>query len=193
VDRIKLLRAVYQAIQWDRLYRLAPEATREQVDRLFGELRGLLDAAGAPAHQAATKAAGGTVHLHCDGASSGNPGPAGIGVVLSTPDGQELLARGEGIGRATNNVAEYHALIEGLKAALAMGARQVLVHSDSELLIRQLQGAYRVKSPNLQPLHRQAIALLGRFERWEARHVGREQNRRADALARQHAKPRSRP
>jgi ribonuclease HI len=124
-----------------------------------------------------------TLRLHVDGASRGNPGDAGFGVHVCAPDGSEVAGLYGYLGRATNNVAEYQALLHGLRFALDRGAREVDVFSDSELLVRQLAGRYRVKNPGLQPLFREAQSLLARFERARVTHVPREQNREADALA----------
>ncbi len=123
------------------------------------------------------------LRLHVDGASRGNPGEAGFGVQVKAADGSEVAALYGYLGRATNNVAEYQALLHGLRFALDRGAREVEVFSDSELLVRQIGGRYRVKHPGLQPLFREAQALLARFERTRVSHVPREQNREADALA----------
>jgi ribonuclease HI len=118
-----------------------------------------------------------------DGASRGNPGEAGFGVHVTDAEGVEVASLYGYLGRATNNVAEYQALLHGLRFALARGASRVEVYSDSELLVRQVEGRYRVKSPGLQPLHREALNLLARFERTRVAHVPRERNREADALA----------
>jgi ribonuclease HI len=123
------------------------------------------------------------LRLHVDGASRGNPGEAGFGVHVADEDGTEVASLYGYLGRATNNVAEYQALLHGLRFALARGASGVEVFSDSELLVRQIDGRYRVKNPGLQPLHREARGLLARFERARVVHVPREQNREADALA----------
>ena len=123
------------------------------------------------------------LRLHVDGASRGNPGEAGFGVHVTDAEGGEVAALYGYLGRATNNVAEYQALLHGLRFALARGAARVEVYSDSELLVRQIEGRYRVKSPGLQPLHREARSLLARFERARIAHVPRERNREADALA----------
>jgi ribonuclease HI len=124
-----------------------------------------------------------TLQLHVDGASRGNPGEAGFGVHASTPDGRDLAGLYGYLGRATNNVAEYQGLLHGLRWALARGASEVEVYSDSELLVRQLAGRYRVKNAGLQPLFREAQSLLARFARARVTHVPRERNREADALA----------
>lgn len=124
--------------------------------------------------------------LCCDGASRGNPGPAGIGVALFRDgESEPLAAIGESIGRATNNVAEYQALLRGLREALLQGADDVEVRTDSELMARQLQGRYKVNSPDLAPLYAEARALLARFERARVTHVLRGKNALADKLANQ--------
>ena len=123
------------------------------------------------------------LRIHVDGASRGNPGEAGFGVHVTAPDGSEVASLFGYLGKATNNVAEYQALLHGLRFALARGASRVEVFSDSELLVRQIAGRYRVKHPGLLPLHREAGALLARFERARLSHVPRERNRTADALA----------
>jgi ribonuclease HI len=125
----------------------------------------------------------GILYLHVDGASRGNPGEAGFGVHAASPDGREFAGLYGYLGRATNNVAEYQALLHALRFALEHGASEVEVFSDSELLVRQIEGRYRVKNPGLLPLHGEARALLARFGRWRVTHVPRERNREADALA----------
>ncbi len=123
------------------------------------------------------------LRLHVDGASRGNPGEAGFGVHVAAADGSEVASLYGYLGRATNNVAEYQALLHALRFALARGAREVEVFSDSELLVRQIGGRYRVRNPGLAPLFQEARQLLGRFDRARVSHVPREQNREADALA----------
>src|SRR5438105_2673429 len=123
------------------------------------------------------------VVVSCDGAARGNPGPAGIGATLASPDGKLLAEIAEGIGVATNNVAEYRAAIAGLAGARSLGATEVVLRSDSRLLIEQLSGRFRVKNPTLQRLHREARTLLESFHGGRLEHVPREQNREADRLA----------
>lgn len=124
------------------------------------------------------------VVVYVDGASRGNPGPAGIGIVLWEGErGPVLKEISEYIDRATNNVAEYQALLRALDEAHALGATGVEVRSDSNLLINQLTGAYKVKSPDLAPLHAEARRRLATFAKWSARHVPRSHNAAADALA----------
>ena len=122
------------------------------------------------------------VTLYVDGAAKGNPGPAGIGVKIET-DGQILTEHAGCIGTATNNVAEYHALIKGLQMAQELGALRVAVVSDSELMVRQLNGVYRVKNAALLTLYRKAKGLADGFEHFRIRHVLRGENSDADRLA----------
>ena len=119
----------------------------------------------------------------CDGASRGHPGPAGIGVEITNEDGEVLAEIARGIGETTNNVAEYTAVIEGLARAADLGAGSVTLRSDSQLLISQLTGRYRVKAPHLQPLHRRARSIAAGFDRVSFEHVPREENVEADRLA----------
>lgn len=123
------------------------------------------------------------VIINCDGAARGNPGPAGAGAVVVAEDGTVLAEVAEGLGETTNNVAEYTAVIRGLQAAQRLGARDVLLRSDSQLLINQLTGRYRVKASHLQPLHREVRELLGTFDHVDLEHVPRERNAAADHLA----------
>ncbi|MCL4534983.1 MAG: ribonuclease HI family protein [Bacteroidetes bacterium] len=125
----------------------------------------------------------------CDGASRGNPGPAGIGVVLADPSGRTLVEISDSVGTATNNQAEYRALLRALETALAIGASRLRVHMDSELVVLQMQGIYRVRNAALRPLWEEACALVRRFESVELVAVRRELNSRADELASRGAAP----
>ena len=120
--------------------------------------------------------------VNVDGGARGNPGPAAIGVVVSDPDGTVIDEVAERIGVATNNVAEYRAVLKGIERAQALGAGEVELIGDSELVARQLTGAYKVKHPSMKPLHAEALAALAAFDRWRIRTVPRAQNARADAL-----------
>lgn len=121
--------------------------------------------------------------IHIDGGARGNPGPAGAGVVIRNDEGEPLLEAGYFVGRVTNNVAEYTALLKALEAAGNRGATSLLISSDSELLVRQINGEYRVKNPGLQPLFDDAMGRLRKFSSWKVQHVRREFNARADELA----------
>ena len=118
-----------------------------------------------------------------DGASRGNPGPASYAVIVRGPDGATRFEAGKYIGRTTNNVAEYYALISALDYAVAQGIERLLVRSDSELLVRQMEGRYKVKSPDLRPLHEHARKLARGLAYFAVEHVPRERNRDADELA----------
>lgn len=123
------------------------------------------------------------LQLHIDGASRGNPGEAGYGVFVTDADGAEVASLYGYLGRATNNVAEYEALLQALRFAERRGATRVKVYSDSELVVRQVNGQYKVKHPDMRALHGEARALLNRFREAQIAHVRREQNRQADKLA----------
>ena len=124
-----------------------------------------------------------TITLGFDGGARGNPGPAGIGVVLRAKDGTELVTLGRFIGRATNNVAEYRALITALQKAKELGARRVAVRGDSELVVKQMKGEYRVKNEALRELYDQAQQLIRGFDHATIDHNYRNKNALADKLA----------
>jgi ribonuclease HI len=122
------------------------------------------------------------VTVNVDGGARGNPGPAAIGVVVRDADGAVVEAVGETIGRATNNVAEYEALLRGVELAAAHGATELELVGDSELVVRQIEGRYKVKNPAMKELHARAEKALAEFDDWSIRHVKRAQNADADAL-----------
>lgn len=121
--------------------------------------------------------------LRADGASRGNPGPAALGVILTNPRGQLVQEFGKVLGVATNNEAEYRGLLAGLDAALAHGATELDILLDSELLVAQLSGEFKIRAPNLKPLYAEAKKKLKRFKHVRLEHVPRSLNSRADALA----------
>ncbi len=120
--------------------------------------------------------------VNVDGGARGNPGPAAIGVVVSDAEGNVLDELAEPIGVATNNVAEYRALLRGIEWALGLGADELEIVNDSELVARQLTGAYKVKHPSMKPLYQEAVAALRPLKSWRIRSVPRAQNARADEL-----------
>jgi ribonuclease HI len=124
------------------------------------------------------------LRIFSDGASRGNPGASGIGVVISDAKGDIVREISEYIGRTTNNVAEYSALIRALEEASELGAKELEIHTDSELLARQVTGVYRIRAAHLMPLAEKVRALMGRFQRVSITHVMREENHLADKLAR---------
>ena len=123
--------------------------------------------------------------VHVDGGARGNPGPAAAAAVLATPDGDVVDEAHAFLGVATNNVAEYRGLLLGLKRANALGADEVEIVNDSELVAKQINGLYKVKHPDMRPLHAQAMRALSGFDRWTVRSVPRAQNAGADALVNQ--------
>jgi ribonuclease HI len=122
------------------------------------------------------------VIVHVDGGARGNPGPAAAACVITSPSGEMLGEHAQLLGTTTNNVAEYRALLLGLQRARELGASEIEVVGDSELIAKQVRGLYKVKHEAMKPLHREAMAALGQFERWSIRTVPRVQNAHADAL-----------
>jgi ribonuclease HI len=170
-SRADLFQALAQGESLDgirRRFRLSPEELQELFREVADHYR---------------KAEEGFWSLYSDGASRGNPGPAGAGFILLDPGGEIRAQAGHYLGVATNNVAEYRGLLLGLKAAHKLGILKLHVFSDSELLVRQLNGSYRVKAPHLLPLWREAQKELQKFQAHAITHVLREQNSGADALA----------
>jgi ribonuclease HI len=123
--------------------------------------------------------------VNVDGGARGNPGPAAIGAVVQDGEGEVLEERGERIGTATNNVAEYRALLLGIERAAELGASELELIGDSELIVRQVKGEYKVKDATLRELHGEVRKALRPFESWSIRHVRREQNAEADRLVNQ--------
>jgi len=181
----ELLRSVYRRLDIKALMADHPGLDRKAVNDFFRRLAVLLPGqrTASVAPQASSKLP--RLVLHTDGGSRGNPGPAGYGIVLTDGSGAVLAEQGAYIGRATNNVAEYHGLIAGLKLARKLDVADVAVRMDSELIVRQINGRYKVRSARLRPLYEKASSLLEGFNSWTLRHVPRAQNHRADALANQ--------
>jgi len=174
---LELLRSVYRRLDRDGLAADHPMLNRDDVDDFFRRLAAVLspERAGKDGHR--------KIILHVDGGSRGNPGPAGCGVVLLDESGGVIAERSQFIGRATSNEAEYRALILGIETAREYGASAVIIRADSQLLVRQINGRYKVKSSRLKPLFQTVQSALSTFDLWHAEHVPRELNRRADALA----------
>lgn len=177
---LEVLELVFRSVDMETLRARDPSITGERLRGLLDSLKGKLgsDVAsvsdGLPAEE---------IILYIDGAARGNPGRAGVGVVLRDKRGKVIEEAGQYIGETTNNVAEYRALLEGLKRSLARGVKGVEIFSDSELMVRQINGKYRVKSPSLLHLYMEAMKLLSSLTHWKIAHIPREQNSRADALA----------
>jgi ribonuclease HI len=164
--------------------------TRERLGQLLEEAAERLAPASkerpaTPAAEAAEEPRGPVprLRLYSDGAARGNPGPSGAGAVLIEPGGQVIARLGKYLGHQTNNYAEYMGLILGLKHAKTLGAKEIEIFADSELLIRQLGGRYQVKSTTLRPLYEEAVKLLNDFSRVKLVHVPREMNAQADEMS----------
>ncbi len=123
------------------------------------------------------------VCINCDGASRGNPGPAAIGATIKDESGRLLASLSRCLGYTTNNQAEYGAVIASLEEAAKLGAKRVSLFCDSELVVKQLKGQYRVKNESLKLLHEQTLKLIGRFSEFKVSYVPRHRNREADVLA----------
>ncbi len=158
--------------------------TRAQLQLLFKEVADLYRGQETGPPESPNREAG-YWQLHCDGASRGNPGPAGAGIVLTNPQGTLEVEESRYLGETTNNVAEYRALLLGLAVAQTHGVRKLRIFADSQLLVEQLNGRYRVKSAHLFPLWQQAKKELQKFEAHAISHVDRELNSQADRLARE--------
>jgi ribonuclease HI len=187
---LEVLRLIYKHLDMARLLNENPSLNKSDVDAVFTRfathLKDTAPAAPSTPHSGAhqTQVPGrGMLVINCDGASRGNPGSAGAGVVIADAHGKTIGTRSVYLGRATNNFAEYSAAIVGLQEALSLGADDILLRADSELLVKQLRGEYRVRSATLAKLHAQARGLLGKFKRVRLEHIPREQNAAADELA----------
>lgn len=150
---------------------------KERPSQVSGEVKSTAKAKA----EAGTKA--GRHELYVDGASRGNPGPAGAGALIKDPSAKVLRRLKKFLGRTTNNVAEYSALVLGLDAARSMGIDRINVFADSELMVKQLNGVYKVKSEDLRPLFEKASALSKCFKEFSIRHIYREKNAAADELS----------
>ena len=183
-DDVALLRAVYRRLDREGLIADCPALTEETINDFFQRMAAKAsDNPKPPQLSPRPQTQQEQVIVYSDGGSRGNPGPAGYGAVVTDTAGTILAEISDSIGTATNNVAEYRGLIAGLEAAGNLGASTVLVRADSELLVRQLNGQYKVKSPNLKAPYQRAVELLQVFDHWRIEHIPREQNAHADRLA----------
>ena len=190
VELAALLRHIGREEPLTGTVRAFPRLTREDVGRLLERAAERLAALppepvpqSPPPREAAAREAVPRLKLFSDGAARGNPGPAGAGAVLVDAEGQVVARLGRFLGVQTNNHAEYKGLLLGLEHARGLAVKELEVLADSELLIRQLQGRYQVKSPTLRPLYDEAVALLRHFPRVKLTHVPREKNKAADEMS----------
>lgn len=179
----KVLRYLAQTLNVAKTFRRFPSLTPTDLQQILFK-----SAERAGGSKSTVQVLAGTAQLpeffiYADGASRGNPGEAGVGVVISDAQGRTIKEMKRFLGMATNNVAEYRALILALEKALELGAGSVTIHLDSELVVRQLRGEYRVREGQLKSLHREALEILHRFSKYDILFIPREENRRADQLA----------
>jgi ribonuclease HI len=174
----------FRGLTRERLGQLLEEAA-ERLSAGTGEPQAESPAPASPptAEESSSRGATPRLRLYSDGAARGNPGPSGAGAVLIEPGGQVVARLGKYLGTQTNNYAEYMGLLIGLKHAKSLGAKEIEIFADSELLIRQLGGRYQVKSPSLRPLYEEAVKLLNDFSRVKLVHVPREMNAAADEMS----------
>lgn len=178
-DLLSLLRRLSHARPGPGVLNLPPRLSpQEAVQAIRAALKAL-----EPETPSQSTKTGDRTRIHIDGGSRGNPGPAGVGVVILGPDGQAKEQIHRYIGEATNNVAEYQALLLALERARVLGYTDIEVYSDSELLVRQIQGRYQVRNAALRPLFVRAQERIAGFRHFKIQHVPREQNMEADALA----------
>lgn len=178
MDDYTLLKKLYRHLNIKELLESEPGLSKQDIDTFFREIR---DALGImPAGKRFKVKA---LMLYTDGASRGNPGPAAVGCVLKDNNGNTLLEQGKAIGKATSNVAEYQALLYGLDLAVQFTPESLAIYSDSELLVKQMAGAYKTKNKKLRALKDKVIIKLKQFKKYSFVSIPREQNETADALA----------
>ena len=192
LDRQRLIRVLEllgERLPTDLLRAEFPDLTRKDVGSLFQAVAEHLRSCQEWTDPAADSQEGGpgtrvmSVSLYCDGASRGNPGPSGAGVILLDENGEQIFELSRYLDNGTNNEAEYRALVRGLEAAADLGVKRIEIFSDSELVVRQLSGKYKVRNPRLRSLFDQAVSRLQQFDDYAIFHVGRELNQQADRLA----------
>ncbi|MCQ4575137.1 MAG: ribonuclease HI family protein [Candidatus Brocadiales bacterium] len=184
----ELLELIRKGIDPDSVKAADPRATRKRLEEFFSRMGDairpkLKSDSDSKKKKVVTPVPKGRILIYTDGASRGNPGKAGIGVVIRDGEHNVLDEIGEYIGETTNNVAEYRALIRGLEWALEYHPVKVDVFCDSELVVKQVNGQYKVRAPSILPLHREARKLIGKLPEWRLQYIPREENVQADALA----------
>jgi len=173
----------FRGLTRERLGQLLEEAA-QRLEGSEGEPQAEAPSAAPPTtEESSSRGSTPRLRLYSDGAARGNPGPSGAGAVLVEPGGQVVAKVGKYLGNQTNNYAEYMGLLLGLRHAKSLGAKEIEIFADSELLIRQLGGRYQVKSPTLRPLYEEAVKLLNDFSRVKLVHVPRAMNAEADEMS----------
>ena len=185
MDRETIIRRLAEKLTNDELGRIFPQAAPDDIRSILLQRKKVRNPRKIPSDDSGGQPGRQKCALYTDGASRGNPGPAGAGAVLLDQQGREIAARAEYVGRCTNNAAEYRALVMGLQMAVENGCTDLDIFLDSELIVRQLTGRYKVKKSTLKPLFSQAQQLLQCFTNFSVTHVPRAKNQRADQLANQ--------
>ena len=185
MDRETIIRRLVEKLTDNELGRIFPQAAPDDIRNALLQRKKVINLKEIPSANSHGEPGRQKCALYTDGASRGNPGPAGAGAVLLDQKGREIAARAEYLGRCTNNAAEYRALVMGLQMAVENGCNDLDIFLDSELIVRQLTGRYKVKNATLKPLFGQAQQLLQRFTNFSVTHVPRAKNQRADQLANQ--------
>lgn len=191
ISELELLTLIHNNLDIDRLKEQNNAISKAKIDKLFHNLSNHLKEDNSSSTESVIKVdvaqekKYNTLIVNIDGASKGNPGKAGIGAAIFDKDLRLVKGIHEYIGITTNNVAEYRALIFGIKEAIKYGPQETLFKTDSELLAKQILGEYRVKSPHLKPLYSEVKSLLRKLPKWKIKHIPREENSQADLLANQ--------
>ncbi len=185
MDRQTIIRRLAEKLTDGELREIFPEVSPDDIRNILLQHKKAHKSTGVPSGDSHGKRNLHKCALYTDGASRGNPGQAGAGAVLLDEKGRELASRAEYLGRCTNNAAEYRALVMGLQMAVENGCSELDIFLDSELIVRQLTGRYKVKNATLKPLFGQAQQLLQRLTTFSITHVPRAKNSRADELANQ--------
>lgn len=185
MDRQTIIRRLAEQLTDDELGKIFPKVSPDNIRNILLQKKRVHKSQGEVSHDGHEKGTLHTYALYTDGASRGNPGRAGAGAVILDEKGQEIAAGAEYLGICTNNVAEYKALISGLRLAMETGCTALNIFLDSELIVRQLTGRYKVKNATLKPLFNQVQQLLQRLTTFSITHIPRAKNSRADELANQ--------
>ena len=183
LTRERVLQTLAEQLDDVLLTRLFPGHSAHEIRQIVTGTQGATSPVAAVSAKTTRSPVVGRCSLFTDGASRGNPGQAGAGAVLYDENNRELAARSVYLGTCTNNVAEYKALLIGLEEALRLGCTELVIALDSELIVRQIQGRYKVKNETLLRLFNEVQGYLARFDTWTIAHVPRAQNARADQLA----------
>ena len=173
MKEIEILRIIYKNLDFEKIEQDSPQLSKKVIENFFIQLSKQFEEKENQFE---------TIYLYSDGGSRGNPGKAAIGAVLLSEDNTVIEKICEFIGVTTNNVAEYTALIKGVERALFYGVKKLHIFVDSELIVKQVKGWYKVKNHKLIPLHRELKTLLEKFEKTEINHIARELNTEADRL-----------